>query len=174
MKITVKGHHATITKALREYAEKKLDKLARFFDQIQEIVVDLSLANASNENETHIASATIFASGAQLHAEESTKSMYASIDGLVDKLEVQLKKYKSKRKEHRVVPERILTAKSATSKKSAPSKERFIAKPLEIEEAVRILTEEKLNFLIFRNLENERISVIHSPKKGELEVIEVQ
>jgi len=97
MKITVKAHHATITKALREYAEKKIERLTRFFDQIQEIVIDLQIANVANENETHIASATVFASGTQLRAEESTKSMYASIDGLLDKLEVQLKKYKAKR-----------------------------------------------------------------------------
>lgn len=173
MKITVKGHHATITKALREYAEKKMDRLSRFFDQIQEIVVDLSLAKVSNENETHIASAIVFASGTQIHAEESTKSMYASIDGLVDKLEIQLKKYKAKRKTHRVVPERVLAAKPSKSRKVTPSQERFIPKPLETEEAARILDEEKLNFLIFRNIENERISVIHSPKKGVFEVIEV-
>jgi putative sigma-54 modulation protein len=172
MKIVIKTHHDSTSSALKGYAEEKLSKLDKFFDHIQDVVIDLNVQAASKPNEQQVASATIHAAGTTIHAEESSKSMYASIDGLIDKLEVQLKKYKEKMRDHH----RSESEKYAEPKVSAPSistvKERFIPKPIEIEEAGRICAEENLKFLAFRNIENERICVIHPVATGEFELIE--
>ncbi len=170
MNIIIKAKHVSVTTALKEYAEEKLSKLDKFFDHIQEIVIDLDVQAASKPTEQHTASATIHASGTRIHAEDTSKSMYASIDGLLDKLEVQLKKHKEKVRDHHRSDKDIESTRQVTTNKT--SKERFIPKPMEIEEAGRICSEEHLNFLVFRNIENERVCVIHPVKPGEFELIE--
>ena len=70
MKFNVKAHHVEITEALKEYAQKKMDKLERFFENIQEIVLDLNISDNSDENQRQIASATIFASGTIIRAKK--------------------------------------------------------------------------------------------------------
>ena len=92
MLVNVRTHHLDITAALKEYAKKKLVKLDRFFENIQEITIELDISSASDENKRQIANAIVKASGVLIRAEEANKDMYASIDGIFDKLEAQLLK----------------------------------------------------------------------------------
>ena len=41
MNITIKPHHVNITGALKEYAHKKADKILKFFDNIQDVIIEL-------------------------------------------------------------------------------------------------------------------------------------
>ena len=60
------------------------------------IQVDLDIEPVANEEDRQIASATVFVPGSAIIAKESSKDLYASIDGMIDKLQRQLKKYKDK------------------------------------------------------------------------------
>ena len=55
MQITVRTHHVSITQALKEYVEKKMSKLERFFSNIQEIQIELDVVGTSAENERQVA-----------------------------------------------------------------------------------------------------------------------
>ena len=63
MNITVKAHKLDHKESIKEYAEKKLEKLSRFFDHIQEITIDLDISKTSNEDDQQCASATLHVSG---------------------------------------------------------------------------------------------------------------
>ena len=89
MKVTVRGKNIEVTPALEEYAQKKLGKLAKFFDKNTEAQVFLSVTR-----EDHIVEVTINVGGLILRGEETTEDMYASIDLVVEKLEKQVAKYK--------------------------------------------------------------------------------
>ncbi len=94
--IIIKTHHVDITNSIKEYVDKKLSKLEHFFDKIEEIQVDLDVETFPNEEDRQIVSATVLVPGSALIAKESSKDLYASVDGMVDKLQRQLKKYKDK------------------------------------------------------------------------------
>ena len=172
MNIKIKAHKIETTTAMKEYVEKKMSKLERFFDHIQDIIIDLDISSSSVESETQVASATVLASGATLRASESSANMYSSIDMLMDKLEIQLKKHKEKLREHKRNTSHRKMDLDATAKKGSRTvshddhEPRYIRKPMSPEEAALVLEEEGLSFVVFRNSENEKISVVY-PKNSQ-------
>jgi putative sigma-54 modulation protein len=95
MQLTVTGHHLDVTPALRDYVEKKLDRIARHFDKVIDIHCVLTVEKLS-----HMAEATLKISGGHIHAEATQENMYAAIDVLADKLDRQVTKHKEKRGDH--------------------------------------------------------------------------
>jgi len=95
MQINITGHHLEVTPALRAYVTEKMQKLARHFDQVNSIHVILNVEKLSQQAE-----ATVRAGGRTLFATESATDMYASIDGLADKLDRQVRHYKDRITSH--------------------------------------------------------------------------
>jgi putative sigma-54 modulation protein len=95
MRINVTGHHVNLTAALKTYLEDKLKRVARHFDELVDTHVILGM-----EKQLCKAEATIHVSGNSLYAEASHEDMYAAIDGLVDKLDRQVKKHKERVTDH--------------------------------------------------------------------------
>lgn len=94
--INMTGHRMEITPALKQFTQEKFDKLERHFDKITSINVIFDVEKARQ-----IAEATILVSQGELHARSETDDMYASIEGLVGKLNRQLLKHKEKLREKR-------------------------------------------------------------------------
>ncbi|WJW74860.1 ribosome-associated translation inhibitor RaiA [Thiohalobacter sp. IOR34] len=95
MQIILTGHHVDITDPLRDYVTSKMERLERHFDHVTDTHVVLSV-----EKNRHTAEATMHISGGNLFADNTEEDMYAAIDGLVDKLDRQVKKHKEKIKDH--------------------------------------------------------------------------
>jgi len=96
MQVSLSGHHVEITESMRNYVNEKIERLDRPFAQALDIHIVLTV-----EKLRHRAEATLHVSGNNLHAEDVQETMYAAIDGLVDKLDRQGKKHKEKIKQHR-------------------------------------------------------------------------
>lgn len=95
MQLTVTGHHVDVTAALRDYVGHKLAKLERHFDNMTDIHCVLTI-----EKLAHRAEATVHFGGGTIHADAVEADMYAAIDGLVDKLDAQVRKHKEKLTDH--------------------------------------------------------------------------
>ena len=95
MQINITGHHVDLTDALRDYVQDKLTKIERHFDHVTNVHVILTV-----EKQGQKAEATVHVSGQDLFAQNETQDMYASIDGLVDKLDRQIIKHKEKIGDH--------------------------------------------------------------------------
>ncbi|GAB6069537.1 ribosome hibernation promoting factor [Thiomicrorhabdus hydrogeniphila] len=95
MQINITGHHIDVTDALRNYVSEKMGKLSRHFDHVTNTHVILTV-----EKQSQKAEATVHASGTDLFAQHDSEDMYASIDGLVDKLDRQIVKHKEKITSH--------------------------------------------------------------------------
>jgi putative sigma-54 modulation protein len=95
MQINLTGHHVDLTDSLRDYVESKLEKLERHFDQVVDVHVILSVEKLRQKAE-----ATVHLSGNNLYADDTQEDMYAAIDGLIDKLDRQVKKHKEKITNH--------------------------------------------------------------------------
>ena len=98
MQLTVTGHHVDVTPALRDYVEKKMDRVVRHFDQVIDVHCVLTV-----EKLQHKAEATLGVSGAVIHADSIDGDMYAAIDALADKLDRRVRKHKEKLADHRAV-----------------------------------------------------------------------
>jgi len=95
MQISVTGHHVDITEALRSYVDNKLERLERHFDQVTNVHVILSVEKLRQKAE-----ATLHLNGSDVYADAVHEDMYAAIDGLIDKLDRQVKKHKEKNTNH--------------------------------------------------------------------------
>lgn len=95
MQINLTGHHVDITDSMRDYVNSKVERLERHFDNVTDIHVILSV-----EKLRHKAEATVHLSGGNLFADAIEEDMYAAIDGLIDKLDRQVKKHKEKTTDH--------------------------------------------------------------------------
>jgi len=95
MQLNVSGHHVEVTDALRGYVESKLEKIVRHFDLVSAVHCILTV-----EKLRHKAEATVNVNGGKIYADSTEEDMYAAIDGLVDKLDRQVRKYKEKLVDH--------------------------------------------------------------------------
>ena len=95
MNINLTGHHVDITESMRDYVNSKFDRLERHFDHVTDVHVVLGV-----EKVRHKAEDTMHISGGTLFADAIEDDMYAAIDGLVDKLDRQVKKHKEKLTDH--------------------------------------------------------------------------
>ena len=95
MQLNVSGHHVEVTDSLRGYVESKIERLERHFDIVSDVHCILSV-----EKLRHKAEAKVNVSGGTIFAETTDEDMYAAIDGLVDKLDRRVRKYKEKMVDH--------------------------------------------------------------------------
>jgi putative sigma-54 modulation protein len=97
MRLQVKGKNVEVTPPIRDYAERKLSKLAKQLSDQTQVEVELSELRNPSVAESQIAEGTIFTKGPTLRAREASFDMKAAIDRLVDKLERQVKSYRERR-----------------------------------------------------------------------------
>lgn len=91
MSLTITGRHLEVTPAIREYVHTKTARILRHFDQVVDTQVVLSI-----EPLKHTAEITMRLRGKDLYCQASDDNLYAAIDLLVDKVDRQVIKYKSK------------------------------------------------------------------------------
>ena len=96
MQLNISGHHLDITDAIKQHAEEKLSKIKHHFDHLININMILEVDKGVQKAE-----ASIHVSGADLFAKAESEDMYVSIDKMVNKLDVQVKKHKEKLNNHR-------------------------------------------------------------------------
>ncbi|GAB4172490.1 MAG: ribosome hibernation promoting factor [Wenzhouxiangellaceae bacterium] len=98
MQIDISGQNMEVTQAMRAYVTEKLERLERHFGNLTSAHVVLKL-----EPNEHHAEATIGVGGRTnpIHAEAVAEDMYAAIDLLVDKLDRQVRRHKSRVTDHR-------------------------------------------------------------------------
>ena len=95
MNLKVSGHHLDITPAIQGYIEEKLARISRHVDQVMEVDIILSVEKLDQKIE-----AKVHLSGKDLYCESVDADMYAAIDGLADKLDRAVLKYKEKLADH--------------------------------------------------------------------------
>jgi len=95
MQLNLTGHHVDVTPALRDFVSNKLERVERHFDHVGNVHVILTV-----EKLRHKAEATMNVSGARVYADATEENMYAAIDGLIDKLDRQVRRHKEKLKDH--------------------------------------------------------------------------
>lgn len=168
MNIHVRGKNVEVTDALREYVEKRLGKLDKYFDDLKEANVTLVVEKADHRVEV-----TIPVSGMILRGEETTADMYSSIDLVMDKLERQLEKYKARlSRKIRMVDVKPEAVADVADDASVIKTKRFAVKPMPVDEAVMQMNLIGHSFFVFSNAETEEVNVVYRRKDGKYGLIE--
>jgi putative sigma-54 modulation protein len=176
MRLDVKGRNVDVTPDLRDYAEKKVGKLARQLADPTHVEVELAVEKNPSIADNHVAEATVWTKGPVLRAREASSDMRASIDQLVDKLERQVVRYRQKaRHEH----ERHQDSVRADQPPVLPEEDAVIVKtkqfalsPMTPEEAIVQLELIGHDFFVFRNLDSGEINVLYRRHDGDYGLIE--
>ncbi len=92
VKVSVTFRHTEPTEALKHYAEEKIHKVGKYFRR----PLEAHMVLAVESHERQIAEVTMQARGVTLHGREETTDLYSAIDLLIDKIEQQIRKYKTK------------------------------------------------------------------------------
>ncbi len=167
MKINISGKGMHVSKYLHELTEKKLGKLERYFDPNTEAQATLSV-----EKTRQICEVTIPIKGGVIRAREVSGDMYASIDGVVDKLEKQIQKHRTKL-EKRLHEGAYHGTESIQAEKprEVVRKKSFDLKPMHIDEAILQMELVDHTFYVFRDAFSDEINVLYLREDGDLGLI---
>jgi putative sigma-54 modulation protein len=181
MQVTVKGRHMTITDSLRDYAEEKFGRVSKVYDadpSVAEVVLHVE-KNKSNPAR-HVAEVTLRLKGHVVRAEEASDDMHAAIDLAADKVERQMRKYKTKVIDKRNRAEvSVKTAAGDTDLAEVPIPEPEVVKvktldvrPMSEEEAILQLELLGHDFFVFRHADSELVNVLYRRNDGDFGLIQ--
>ncbi len=100
MNLTISGHHLELTPAIREYVHTKLERIKRHFDHVIDVAVILAVEKLPEKEKRQKAEINLRLRGNVIHVESIAEDLYAAIDTLIDKLDRQVLKYKTKIQDH--------------------------------------------------------------------------
>lgn len=164
MEMLIRGEKIKITPAIKKYTHEKLGKLDKYFDNPEEIKSNVL---AKIRGEEQIVEVTIPIKHAILRAEEKSEDLYAAIDLVIEKLERQIRKNKTKflkRKQKEKWPELNLdfSVKSSEIDKKKVVKEKLIeTKPMSKEEAILQMELLDHDFFVYKDEKTLEIAVIY-------------
>ena len=176
MKINIIGRKITVTDKIRDYAEKKLGKLDKFFKEEAEARV---VIGTIKDNE--YVEASIFASGMIYRAEVTDVDVITALDKIVDVIERQIRKNKTrleKKIKRDAIDDNVLlngsnyTDGEDLSEIKIVKKKRFAVKPMSPEEAVLQMNLLGHEFFVFKNPETDQMNVVYKRKDGNYAIIE--
>lgn len=162
----IRGENIAITDAIRDYAEAKLSKLEKYFSKNETVTVNVTAKVYPNKRAK--AEVTIPHKNVTLRAEETSDDWYASLDLVVDKLERQLRKHKTKLQNRNKV------------RVEAPVNEPEVIDDAEVFARIKTLDVQVMtaqdaaiqmellehDFFVFLDMDTGRVSVVYRRKDG--------
>lgn len=178
MNFSIRGKNIEVTSAIRDYIEKKIIKLERHFIQTHEVNVHVNV-RFNHYDKTSKVEVTISQGHLVLRAEETNIDLYAAIDLIVDKLERQIRKHKTKvNRKFREKAGIAVTFASNLEEEEKESKleivrlKQFDLKPMDSEEAILQMDMIGHSFYVFTDAESNRTNVVYKRKDGRYGLIE--
>ena len=192
MQFVIKGKNLQLTDALKDYAEKKLTTITKYFDHIVEVDVTLSVKDSKDVSRSRVCEVTVWAKsiGNPIHGKAASEDLYASIDIVAEKIERQVKKFKEKitgRRRNSKGADKQATHSVlsfgddfASRTENAPEDNKpkivrsgtFPMRPMFSDEAAEQLDMFNQDFFVFSNAETNRINVIYRRGDGNFGLIE--
>ncbi|WP_367295271.1 ribosome hibernation-promoting factor, HPF/YfiA family [Levilactobacillus yonginensis] len=175
----IRGENIEVTDAIRDYVEKRISKLEKYFDNNVEAIAHINLK--VYQNKTAKVEVTIPLPYLTLRAEETSPDLYASVDLVTDKLERQIRKYKTKvNRKSREKGYKNLDFSAETPDADSDDKgelevvrtKRVSLKPMDNEEAVLQMDMLGHDFFIYEDAETNGISIVYRRNDGRYGLIE--
>ena len=179
MRTIVKGKNAEIPDRVREYAERKLKRIARLLDDQTDAIVELWSEPHKNAADTHNAEVALVIQGQILRSHATAATYQEALDAVVDKVERQAVDHKEKpRLRARPEEEKQILRRLADGSEGPPRDrrivkvKRFAIEPMFEEDAVAAMEELGHQFFVFVNAETERVAILYKRQDGDYGLIE--
>ena len=171
MNTSVRFKNLEPSNALKSYVSDKLSRMEKYFAGPAEASVVLSIEKFRHSAEIHITGDRMTING-----KEETEEMYAAIDMVLDKLEVQIKKNKQKSREFRTkgTTDRLSPETAAEDDHDRPRirVQHIEYKPMDVDEAIMQMDLVNNNFLVFTNARTDTVNVLYRQKDGNYGLIQ--
>lgn len=172
MEILIRGDKLVVTDAIKAHIEEKIGKLDKYFDNASSIKAHVVIRVKDNDQ---IIEVTIPTNRFTLRAEEKHSDLYAAVNLMVDKLERQIRKNKTRlnaklKKEPK--SELVFDFDEPDENASKIVKRKTLdIKPMDEEEAILQMELLGHDFFVFKNIDEECISVLYKRKDGAYGII---
>ena len=176
MKFNIRANKLELTNSIKDYVESKIGKLNKYFESPEDISANVVIRTDGIDD---IIEVTIPINKAVLRAEAANKDLYAAIDLVLEKLERQIRKNKTRmhnrntKEIESMFVEFDLTAEEALENKIVKRKV-IDTKPMDEEEAILQMNLLGHDFFVFKNIETDDISVIYRRKDSNYGIIDVK
>ena len=176
MELNIRGDKIAVTKAIKDYITEKMERLNKYFENAKNIKASVIIRVKNNEQTIEV---TVFICKCTLRAEEKHDDLYAAIDLVIDKLERQIRKNKTRLndKYKNIIQFDIPVLEEDDEEEEElkiVKRKNIDTKPMDEEEA--ILQMELLNhdFFVFKNVDEECVSVMYKRRDGNYGIINVK
>lgn len=189
MQLQVKGKNVSVTDALFEHAERKLEKLTKMLpayeDDATTVELELSVEKNPKVERPQVAEVTVRTKSAVLRVHERADDMYAAIDQAARKLERQARRYRKRRVDHHAraatggadalaaLPD-LPPLPEGDDESPVPQlvkSKRFRMEPMGAEEAALHMDLLHHNFYVFRNEASGEVNVVYRRNDGDFGLI---
>lgn len=187
MEIEIRGKKLQLSKAVENYASKKMAKLTRVLPSIVDTKVEISKEKAKSPTNRYVVQVTVKSDGVLIRAEERQADVYAAIDAADDVIRKQIGRFKGKyylrnRRAARQRKELGVPVLAAIKGEVEPELERvpdvivkakrFPIKLMSVEEASVQMELLGHDFFIFLNADSNSFNVLYRRKDGAYGLIE--
>jgi putative sigma-54 modulation protein len=164
MKIEYIARKVTLTDDVRQLTEKKLKKVRKYFNDIIDIRVEV-------EQERHLYVADLFIKGKDFDLKSTSqhKELTTALQEAIDKLEMQARRAKTRLKGRKRLGgdakawsmEVLEPAPVGSGEPRIVETHDIPIKPMTIEEAMLQLEDSEVDFIVFRNANNDLVNVLY-------------
>lgn len=179
MHVEFTGRHIDVTEPIRQFAMDRLERLRSLPD-----VIEVHFILSAEKHQRHVAEVNLKTRDGFHNCTDVTNDMYTSIASVLDKLEKQVLKSKSRhiRRRRKAVSARVIEARSvaevepdlASRLPEIVRSDSSRLKPQTVEEAAAELAATGRAFLLFRNSRTERLAVVYKRNDGDVGWIDAE
>lgn len=176
MKITLRGKNIEITEAIEEKVSEKLSKLDKYFIVSKNVEAKVLVRTYPYGQKIEV---TIPTEYVLLRAEVVDQDLYNAIDLVIDKLEGQIRKYKTrlnrKSKDNKLAFNLASIEPLEEEEEDVLVKTKTITpKPMDMEEAIMQMELIGHSFFVYRDTETDAISIVYRRNDGDYGLIETE
>lgn len=179
MKLNIRGEKVTVTQSMKSYITEKLSKMDKFFENPEEITVNVLVKIKGLEQIIEVTAPT---KKFTLRAEESHEDFYAAVDLVIAKLERQIRKNKDRLNNKYKNVEKLefnfdyeAEENNDDANESTIVKRKNISmKPMDEEEAMLQIELLNHDFFVFKNIDEECVSVLYKRKDNNYGIINMK
>lgn len=171
MQISVTFRQIEPTDALKNYVTDRLSKFKRYLEGPVEAHVVLGL-----EKFRHLADVTIDSNGRIIKGKEENTDMYAAIDLVMDKIDMQLKKFRDKQRgpkgDRSARTAAVVEAETEEAPLPSVRRKQVEVSPLQVNDAVELLQSSGDDLIVFTNVASGGLNVLYRRQDGSFVLVE--
>lgn len=171
MQISVTFRQLEPSDALKNYVTDRLSKFKRYLEGPVEAHVVLGL-----EKFRHLADVTIDSNGRIIKGKEENTDMYAAIDLVMDKIDMQLKKFRDKQRgakgDRSARTAAVVEAEAEEAPLPTVRRKQVEVAPLQVNDAVELLQTSADDLLVFTNVASGGLNILYRRQDGSFVLVE--